>query len=215
MLPEAFLPREEGLDGRSGGLDQLTPNSRGVVGSAPSIDNRISQKSKERRVSFILPRIRSKMCTELSKGAVATRAVLLLWQEIGVEGTGWREDRPLQPWSGERLLDDKALHLLTYVSGIPGVNHNVALPPTRDPRPHRRLSTRRTEGAQSLLRCFQILDPADANIPLRSRRILCPEIPHRAVEEGVPGPFHLSRSLYAHSLHSWYSAHHHHRWGCG
>ena len=109
MLPEAFLPREEDLDGRSGGLDQLTPNSRGIVGSAPSIDNRISQKPKERRASFILPRIRSKMCTELSKGAMARRVVLILWQEIAVEGTGWREDGPCSPslvgvcWKGSQV----------------------------------------------------------------------------------------------------------------
>jgi hypothetical protein len=96
----------------------------------------------------------------------------------------------------------------------PGVNHDV-LPPAIDPRPHRRPFTRQTYDAQSLLRRLQIVDPSDANPPLRHRRVLSSDTPYWTVEEDVSRPLQLSRSPHAQSHHPRHSDCHRRRCGCG
>ena len=81
-------------------------------------------------------------------------------------------------------------------------NCNAVLPPARDPRPHPQPSTRRADYARSMLRCLQIVDPADAETPLCLRGNLRPRIAHRTVEKGVPGSCQPSRSPHTQSLHS-------------
>jgi hypothetical protein len=83
-----------------------------------------------------------------------------------------------------------------------GANHNVVLPPARDSRPHHRPSTRRTDGAQSVLRRLQIVDSTVANPPVRQRRVLSPSTSHRTLEENVSRSSQLPRSLRAQSLYS-------------
>jgi hypothetical protein len=92
-------------------------------------------------------------------------------------------------------------------------HHDV--PPTRDPRPHRRPSTRRTDSAQSVLRRLQIVDSTDANPPLRHRRVLSSDTPYWTVEEDVSRPLQLSRSPHAQSHHPWNPGCHRRRCGCG
>lgn len=81
-------------------------------------------------------------------------------------------------------------------------------PPSRDPRPHHRPPTRRTERTQIMFHRHQSLALPHANAPFQPRQILPRKPPRQPMEGNLPGPHKLSSSLYTNSIHQLPKAHH-------